>query len=75
MQKKWLLVALDRWSSYTVTIVWGLALADSALVILDEWLSYRGGRIGRYDCKSSFKLQCFDILYNFKAFLELLMYI
>ena len=26
--KKWLLVALDRWLSYTVTIVWALAWAD-----------------------------------------------
>ena len=35
-QKKWLLVALDRWSSYTVTIVWELAWADSVLVILGK---------------------------------------
>ena len=42
--KKWFLVALDRWSSYTVTLVWELALADSALVVSDEWSSYRGGR-------------------------------
>ena len=41
-QKKWSLVALDRWSSYTVTIVWELAWAVSALVVLDEGLSYRG---------------------------------
>ena len=27
-QKKWLLVALDRWLSYAVTIVWELAWAD-----------------------------------------------
>ena len=33
-QKKWLLVALDRWLSYTVTIVWEFAWADSALVVL-----------------------------------------
>ena len=26
--KKWLLVVLDRWLSYTVTIVWALAWAD-----------------------------------------------
>ena len=49
-QKKWLLVALDRWSSYTVTIVWELAWVDSAMVILDKWLTYRGGRISRFDC-------------------------
>ena len=39
-QKKWLLVALDRWSSYTVTIVLEFAGADSALVVLDECSSY-----------------------------------
>ena len=48
-QKKWLLVLLDRGSSYTVTIVWELAWADSALVILDEWLSYRDGQASRFD--------------------------
>ena len=41
---------LDRWSSYTVTIVWELAWMDPALVILDEWLSYRGGCLSRFDC-------------------------
>ena len=41
---KWLLVALDRWSSYTVS-TW----ADSALVVLDEWSWYRGGHINRFD--------------------------
>ena len=49
-QKKWLLVTLDRWSSYTVMTVWVFALADSAFVILDEWSSYGGGRLGRFDC-------------------------
>ena len=44
------MVALDRWSSYTVTIVWEFAWADSALVVLDEWSSYRGGRLNRFDC-------------------------
>ena len=48
-QKKWSLVALDRWSSYTITTVWELAWADSALVVLDDWLSYGGGRISRFD--------------------------
>ena len=51
-QKKWLLVMLDRWSSYTVTIIWEFAWADSALVILDEWSSYRGGHLSRFYCKS-----------------------
>ena len=39
-----------RWSSYTVTIIWELAWADIALVILDKWTSYRGGRLTRFDC-------------------------
>ena len=33
-QKKWLLVVIDRWSSYTITIVWEFAWADSAVVVL-----------------------------------------
>ena len=48
--KKWSLVALDRWSSYTVTIVWEFARADPVLAVLDEWSSYRGGRLNRFDC-------------------------
>ena len=48
-QKKWSLVALGRWSSYTVTIVWGFAWADSALVILDKWSCYTCGRLNRSD--------------------------
>ena len=36
-KKKWSLVAFDRWLSYTVTIVWEFSLADSVLVVLDEW--------------------------------------
>ena len=47
-QIKWLLVALDRWSTSTVTNVWEFAWADSALVVLDEWSSYRGGRLKRF---------------------------
>ena len=41
---------LDRWSSYTVGTTWELAWTDSALVVLDQWSSYRGGRINRFDC-------------------------
>ena len=56
--KKILAGRVHRWSSYKVTIVWGLAWADSALVVLDEWSSYRGrficGRISRFDCISLF---------------------
>ena len=36
--------------SYTVLIVWELTLVDSALVVLDEWSSYRGGRLNRFCC-------------------------
>ena len=35
--KKWPLVALDRCSTYIVTIVSEFAWAGSTLVILDEW--------------------------------------
>ena len=49
-QKKWLLVALDKWSSYAVTIVWELAWVASALVVLDQGSSYRAGRLSRFDC-------------------------
>ena len=49
-QKKWSLVALDWWLSYTVTVAWEIAWVDSALVVLDEWSSYRGGHLNRFDC-------------------------
>ena len=49
-QKKWSLVMLDRRSSYTVTIVWELVWADSALVVLGKQLSYKGGLISRFHC-------------------------
>ena len=28
----------------------GICWGDSALVVLDEWSSYRGGRLNRFDC-------------------------
>ena len=31
-------------------IVWKFAWVDTALVVLDEWLPYRGGRLNRFDC-------------------------
>ena len=34
---------LDRWSSYTVTTVEGFFWADSALAVIDECFSLRGG--------------------------------
>ena len=43
------MVALERCLSYTVTLVWELAWANSVLVILEEWLSYRGGCLRRFD--------------------------
>ena len=48
--KNWRLVALDWGSSYTVTIVMELCRVDSAMVVLDKWLSYRGCHISRFDC-------------------------
>ena len=45
----WSLVALNRWSSYTVTTARELAWVDLALVVLDNWLSYRGGRLKMFD--------------------------
>ena len=44
------LVTSDRCSSFTVTIAWEFALADPALVDLDDWSSYRGGCLNRFDC-------------------------
>ena len=52
-KKKWSLVALDRWLSYKVMIVWELGWVDSALVILDKWSSYRGGPLNRFDCNNN----------------------
>ena len=43
---------LNRWLSYTVTIVQEFAWADSVLVLLDEWLSCRGGRLNMFDCNA-----------------------
>ena len=51
-QKKWSLVALNRWLSYTVTIAREFAWVDSGSVVLDEWSSYRGGRLNRFDCNA-----------------------
>ena len=47
-----------RWSRktggrlITVTTVRKFAGADSALVVLDEWLPHRGGRLNRFDCNA-----------------------
>ena len=46
----WFLVLLDRWLSYTVTIICELVWADSTLIVLDGWWSYRGGHLNRFDC-------------------------
>ena len=50
-KKRWSLVALHRWLYYTVTIVWEFAWTDSTLVVVDKWLSYRGGSLNRFDCR------------------------
>ena len=44
--KKWFLVALDKWLSYTSTIVREPTWEESVLVVLDEWSSYRWS----FDC-------------------------
>ena len=63
-QKKWSLVALDSCLSNTVTVARELAWADSALVVLDEWSSYRGGRLRRFDCISNVLLMSSWIVTN-----------
>ena len=45
-----IVVVLDGWSSYKVTIVCEFVRADSGLVVLDEWSSYESGRLNRFDC-------------------------
>ena len=30
----------------------GIVGVDSALVVLDEWSSYRGGRLNMFDCNT-----------------------
>ena len=62
-QIEWSLVALDRWPFYTVTTVWELAWADSALVVLGEWSSYKGGRISRFDCSKITMVTSFTKIY------------
>ena len=39
--------------SYTVMTVREFAWADSTLVILDEWLSYKVECLNRFDCNAS----------------------
>ena len=41
-----------RWVLYTVMFVWEFAVADSALVVLEEWSSYRGGHLNRFNCNA-----------------------
>ena len=54
----WPLLALGRWSSYTVTIVLEFACAESVWVTLDEWSSSRGGCLNRSDCNIKIKNLC-----------------
>ena len=46
------LYALNRWLFYRVTTVQEFARVDSVLVVLDEWTSYRGGRLGKFNCNA-----------------------
>ena len=50
-KKKWSLVALNRRSSYTVTIVREFTEVDSELVVLERW-SHKGGHLNRGDCNA-----------------------
>ena len=45
---------LNRWLSYTVSVVLEFAWAVSGLVVLDKWLSYRSGRLNRFDFTQDF---------------------
>ena len=49
-KKKWSLVTLDRWLSYVVRIIREFAWADTALVILDGWLSDRSSCLSKFNC-------------------------
>ena len=44
----WSLVTLGRWLSYTETTVWEFTWMDLPFAVLDEWSSYRGGRLNRF---------------------------
>ena len=61
--KKWSLVALDRLSSYAVTTEWKFARADSALVVLDKWSSYKGDHLNRFYCMFSCSMYYCDSSY------------
>ena len=61
--KKWSLVALDMLSSYAVTTEWKFARADSALVVLDKWSSYKGDHLNRFYCMFSCSMYYCDSSY------------
>ena len=62
-QRKWSLVALDRWSSGRVTIVREFAWVDPALVVMDEWPPYRGDRLNRFNLFTSYLTHCTKCCY------------
>ena len=68
--KERLLVKLYMWLPYTVRAVWEFDWADSALTVLDELLSYRGGRLKKYDC--SIKCYWTNTIYFSLCFLAVL---
>ena len=51
-KRKWSLVALKWWSSYTLMVICEFTWAETALAILDKWLSYRGGCLNMFDCNA-----------------------
>ena len=51
-------------------VVWEFAWADSALVFLDEWSSYRGGCFNRFDC-NTFKLIQNNFVYLMEKWVQI----
>ena len=51
-EKKKLLSTIEGGPPYTEKIALELAWEDPTLVIIDEWSSYRGGHLSRFDCIS-----------------------
>ena len=48
--KKWLVVALDRWSFCAMLIVSNITWVVLWVVVMERWLFYRGGLWDRFDC-------------------------
>ena len=57
-----------KWSSYTVTTVREFTWVDLAFAVLDEWSSYRDGRLNRFDIVFKLRKQAptFAFIFDFK---------